>query len=181
MHLCNGPRSRCVGRFLLFLPLVFLLVRDFGLFSGPYNFVNRLGAHFEQPGYLGNRMAVCNQRLDLLCSLLRDSTPGWIRSKRATTIFTDIALRTTSVAPKADTLLRCTSGTCSVRLSRCVRKIVHYMHITKLSCDVTTKLIDQHSRMLFIAPQSLKIDINRQFTADKVERTSTPTGNSSTQ
>jgi hypothetical protein len=55
------------------------------------------------------------------------------------------------------------------------------MHITKLSCDVTTKSIDQQSQMLFIAPQSLKIDINRQFTADKVERTSTPTGNSSTQ
>jgi hypothetical protein len=48
-----------VGRFLLFLPLVFLLVRDFGLFSGTDNFVNRLGAHFEQPGYLGDRMAVC--------------------------------------------------------------------------------------------------------------------------
>ena len=46
-----------MGRSLLFLPLVFLLVRDFGLFSGPDNFVNRLGAHFEQPGYLGDRSA----------------------------------------------------------------------------------------------------------------------------
>ena len=36
-----------MGRFLLFLPLVSLLVRDFRLFSGPDNFVNRLGAHFE--------------------------------------------------------------------------------------------------------------------------------------
>ena len=167
--------------FFVSLRLVFELLWDFRLLCGTHNFVNRLGAHFEKAGYLGDRMAVCNQRLNLLCSLLRDSTPGRIRSKRATTIFTDIALRTTSVAPKADTLLRCASGTCSVRLPGCVRKIVHYMHITKLSCDVTSKLIDQHSRMLFIAPQSLKIDINRQFTADKVERTSTPTGNLSTQ
>ena len=170
-----------MGRFFVSLRLVFELLRDFRLFCGPDNFVNRLRAHFEQPGYLGDRMAVCNQSLDLLCSLLRDSTPGRIRSKRATTIFTDIALRTTSVAPKADTLLRCASGTYSVRLPGCVRKIVHYMHITKLSCDVTSILIDQQSRMLFIAPQSLKIDINRIFTADKVERTSTPTGNLSTQ
>jgi hypothetical protein len=55
------------------------------------------------------------------------------------------------------------------------------MHITKLNRDVTSKLIDQQSQTLFIAPQSLKIDIDRQFTPDKVERTSTPTGNSSTQ
>ena len=92
-------------------------IRCLGFFFGlgsANDFVDGLGAHFEQAGYLGNRMAVCNQGLDLLCSLLRDSTPGRIRSKRATTIFTDIALRTTSVAPKADTLLRCASGTCSV-------------------------------------------------------------------
>lgn len=118
------------GPFLFPRKLVFWLLRNFGLFSGPHNFVNRLRAHFEKARYLRNRMAVCNQGFDLLCSFLRDSTPGSIRSERATTIFTDIALRTTSVAPKADTLLRCASGTCSVRLPGCVRKIVHYMHIT---------------------------------------------------
>ena len=29
------------------------------MLCGPDNFVNRLGAHFEEPGYLGDRMAVC--------------------------------------------------------------------------------------------------------------------------
>jgi hypothetical protein len=49
-------------------------------------------------------------------------------------------------------MLRCTSGTCSIRLPIGVRKIVHYMHITKLNRDVTSNLIDQQSQMLFIAP-----------------------------
>jgi hypothetical protein len=48
-----------VGRFLFRQKLIFELLRDFGLFSGTDNFVNRLGAHFEQPGYLCDRMAIC--------------------------------------------------------------------------------------------------------------------------
>ena len=137
---------------LFYLRSVFRLLRVFGLFSSPHNFVNRLRAHFEKARYLRNRMAVCNQGFDLLCSFLRDSTPGRIRCERATTIFADIALRAPSVTAEADTMLRCTSRTCSVRWPIGVRKIVHYMHITKLNRDVTSILIDQQSQMLFIAP-----------------------------
>lgn len=140
------------GPFLFPRKLVFRLLRFFGLFSSPHNFVNRLRAHFEKARYLGDRMAVCNQGFDLLCSFLRDSTPGRIRSERASTIFADVALCPPSVTPEADTMLRCTSGTCSVGWPIGVRKIVHYMHITKLNRDVTSKLIDQQSQMLFIAP-----------------------------
>lgn len=138
--------------FLFYLRSVFRLLRGVGLFSGPHNFVNRLRAHFEKTRYLGDRMAICNQGFDLLGSFLRDSTPGRIRCERATTIFADVALRPPSVAAEADTMLRCTSGTCSIRLPIGVRKIVHYMHITKLNRDVTSNLIDQQSQMLFIAP-----------------------------
>ena len=46
--------------FFVSLRLVFELLWDFRLLCGTHNFVNRLGAHFEKAGYLGDRMAVCN-------------------------------------------------------------------------------------------------------------------------
>jgi hypothetical protein len=127
----------------------------------PNNFIDSLWTHFEQPCHFGDWLAIGNKSSDLFDPLWRDSTSSWLRSKRTATIFTDVALCTTPIAAKADTLLRCASCTGGVRKPLVVRKIVHYTHITKVSSVVTFKSIDPQSQLRIIAQQSLGIDINR--------------------